>query len=100
MFLHIVPVRRAEALDLLRRGLDGIATVMSVDEALAAGLFGEPSAVSPELRRRLGDILVLPYLGHFVWWHEPGLIANRLNGHHGGLTPEELITVLGVVGEV
>ena len=100
MFLHIAPQRLAEALDLLRRGLDGIATVVSVDEALAEGLFGEASAVSAELRRRLGDILVLPHLGHFVWWHQPGLIMNRLNGHHGGLTAEELITVLGVVREI
>ena len=100
MFMHIVPERRAEALALLQRGLDGIATVMTMDDAVGAGLFGEPAAVAPELRRRLGDILVLPYLGHFVWWHEPKLLVNRLNGHHGGLTREELITVLGVVGEV
>lgn len=98
MFLHIRPERRAEALFLLRRGLDGIATVMALDEAIGAGLFGDPSGVSAECRHRLGDVLVLPYLGHFVWWHERGLISNRLNGHHGGLTPEELVTVLGVVG--
>lgn len=100
MFLHILPERRTEALDLLRHGLDGIAAVTSVDQAVSEGLFGEPSDVSPELRSRLGDILVLPYLEHFVWWHQPGLISNRLNGHHGGLTPEELITVLGVAREL
>ena len=100
MFLHIRPERRAETLELLRQGLAGIAMVMAVDEAVTAGLFGDAAAVSPELRRRLGDVLVLPHLGHFVWWHEPGLIANRLNGHHGGLSAEELITVLGVVGEL
>lgn len=100
MFLHMRPDRCAEALALLKHGLDGIATVMPVDEAVAAGLFGEPAAVSPELRRRLGNVLVLPYLGHFVWWHEPGLIRNHLHGHHGGLTAEEVVTVLGVVGEV
>ncbi|MGE0698146.1 MAG: alkaline phosphatase family protein [Hyphomicrobiaceae bacterium] len=97
LFLHIRPECRAEALSLLRGGLDGIAHVMTMDEAIAAGLFGGGS-VSAEVRRRLGDILVLPYLGQFVWWREPGLIENRMNGHHGGLTPEELITVVGVVG--
>ncbi len=99
MFLHIVPERRAEGLSLLRQGLEGIAKVMTMDEAIAADLFGA-DGVSPELRRRLGDVLVLPYLGHFVWWNEPGLIVNRLNGHHGGLAAEELITVLGVAGEI
>lgn len=97
MFLHIAPERRSEALALLRQGLTGIAEVLPIDEALALGLMGDhPPA--PEVRARLGDILVLPHLGHFVWWREPGLIENRLNGHHGGLTAEELITVLGVVG--
>lgn len=100
MFLHIEPERRAEALSLLQRGLDGIATVMTVDDAVAAGLFGEPTGVSAELRRRLGDVLVLPFKEHFVWWNEPGRMGNSFHGHHGGLTSEELITVLGVVGEV
>jgi hypothetical protein len=96
MFLHVRPERRAEALELLRRHLDGIALVLPMDDALEQGLFG-PLAVHPELRRRLGDILVLPYLGHFVWWRQKGLVENHFYGNHGGLSPEELITVLGVV---
>jgi hypothetical protein len=96
VFLHVRPERRGWALDLLREGLAGIAHVMSVDAALEAGLFG-PQVVSEELRRRLGDILLLPRLGHFVWWRERGVMANRFHGHHGGLTPEEAVTVLGVI---
>jgi predicted AlkP superfamily pyrophosphatase or phosphodiesterase len=96
MFLHIVPERRAEVQARLTAGLQGQAEVMSVDDALAAGLFGaEP--VSAELRRRLGDILVLPHLGTFVWWREPGIMKNPFHGHHGGLSAEELVTMLGVV---
>jgi hypothetical protein len=94
VFLHIRPEARAEALGVLRDGLREKALVMTVDDALAEGLFGGP--VCPELRRRLGDILVLPYLGQFVWWREPGLIENKFNGHHGGLSAEEVISVLGV----
>jgi hypothetical protein len=100
MFLHLRPECRDEALSLLRDGLGDIATVMTTEAAVAEGLFGAPQSVSDELRRRIGDVLVLPRLGHFVWWHAPGLLENRLNGHHGGLTPEELITVLGVIGEL
>ena len=88
------PERREWALDLLRTELAEIAHVMTIDEALDAGLFG-PQPVSEELRRRLGDILILPRLGHFVWWRERGIMANHFYGHHGGLTPEEVITVLG-----
>jgi hypothetical protein len=96
MFLHVRPERRADVLRLLRRHLDGKALILPMDAALEEGLFG-PGPVSQELRRRLGDILILPYLGHFIWWREPGLMENTFHGHHGGLSPEEVITVLGAV---
>ena len=97
MFLHVKPERRADVLATLRDGLAGMAEVLTVDDALAAGLFGE-APVGDELRRRLGDILVLPRAEHFVWWREPGIVENAFHGHHGGLAPEELISVAGVIG--
>jgi hypothetical protein len=96
VFLHVRPQSRDRVLDLLRGALDRIAHVMPVDAALEQGLFG-PQPVCEELRRRLGDILILPRLGHFVWWREPGILANTFNGHHGGLTREEVITVFGAI---
>ncbi len=96
VFLHVRPERRSRALELLQRRLEDIALVLPMEEALQQGLFG-PSPVSPELRRRLGDILVLPYLGHFVWWRVPRLMENRFYGQHGGLSREEMTTVLGVI---
>ena len=95
VFLHVRPERRVWALDLLQRSLADIAHVMAMDAAVEQGLFG-PQPVGEELRRRLGDILILPRLGHFIWWLEPGL-WQQLHGHHGGLTPEEVITVLGAI---
>jgi hypothetical protein len=83
-------------LRLLGRELGDTALVMTVDAALEEGLFG-PRPVCEELRRRLGDILILPRLGHFVWWCERGVLVNTFNGHHGGLTAEEVITVLGAI---
>jgi hypothetical protein len=96
VFLHVRPERRDETVDLLCHELGDKAVVMTVDAALGEGLFG-PQPVGEELRRRLGDILVLPRLGHFVWWHEPGVLTNTFHGHHGGLTREEAITVLGAI---
>jgi hypothetical protein len=68
-----------------------------VDDAVSAGLFGSPD-INPELRRRLGDILILPHGHDFIWWHEPGITGNPYHGHHGGLSREEMTTVLGVLG--
>jgi hypothetical protein len=96
VFLHVRPELKETALAALHSRLDDIALVMPVEAALEQGLFG-PQPVCAELRRRLGDILILPRLGHFIWWREPGVMENLLNGHHGGLTPEEAITVLGAV---
>ena len=67
-----------------------------METALDEGLFG-PEPPSAEFRRRLGDILVLPYPGKFIWWRKPGLLANSFHGHHGGLAAEELITLIGAV---
>ncbi len=94
-FLHVKHEYRDAALDLLHRHLDGEAAIMTMDAALEMGLFG-PQPVAAETRRRLGDILVLPRAGRFIFWREKGLLENRFHGHHGGLAPEELITVLGV----
>ncbi len=96
VFLHVRPERRAEVIDLLHRHLDDIALIMPMEAALEQGLFG-PQPVCAELRRRLGDILILPYRNHCIWWREPGRMENIFYGHHGGLSPEEVITVLGAI---
>ena len=96
MFLHVRPERVAEVLGLLHRELDDVALILPMEQVLAEGLFG-PGPISPELRRRLGDILILPYPGTFIWWREPGRMQNDFYGHHGGLSPQELITVVGTI---
>lgn len=96
VFLHVRPEHVGAALRLLHKELDEVALILPMNEALAEGLFGA-GPISSELRRRLGDILILPYLGNFIWWCESGLLKNNFYGHHGGLSPQELITVLAVV---
>lgn len=96
VFLHVRPERRDSVMNTLQAGLDGTALVMTTDEALGQELFG-PGPISPELRRRIGDVLILPFDGHFVWWQEHGVMGNAFNGHHGGLAPNELISALGAI---
>lgn len=99
VFLHVKPERKDDVLALLQRHLDGKALVMPMEDALALDLFG-PGPVCAELLHRLGDILILPYLGHFIWWRQKGLMENTFHGHHGGLSPEEVTTVLGVIDKL
>ena len=96
MFLHLKPDRIETALELLREKLREVAHVLPVDEALSRGLFGRQVAGTC-LRARLGDVVILPRPGHFIWWRQKGLLENRFHGHHGGLSAAELISVLGVV---
>jgi len=98
LFLHVKPDRVGEVLALLKRELDGAATVLTIDDAIAEGLFG--AVVGDELRRRLGDILVLAHDGYFVGWREPGLMENHFNGHHGGLAANELISVFAATDRI
>ena len=94
VFLHVRPERREAVQALLERELKAEAMVLPMAAALRLGLFG-PRPVSDELRRRLGDILILPYLGQFIWWRQRGRLENTFHGHHGGLTAEEITTVIG-----
>jgi hypothetical protein len=96
VFLHVKPERRESTLRTLQQTLDGKALVLPMEEVLGHGLFG-PDAVSDELRRRLGDILILPHADQFIWWRQKGIMANHFNGHHGGLAPDELITIFGAI---
>ena len=37
---------------------------------------------------------MLPYAGESVFWYEAGRFEQRFRGAHGGLSPEEMETVL------
>ena len=61
--------------------------VMTSEEALRRGLWGFESP-SPEVRARLGDLVVLARRRKLVLWPREEF---KLRGMHGGLTEEELL---------
>jgi predicted AlkP superfamily pyrophosphatase or phosphodiesterase len=89
MFLHVKPERLDEAIALLQRNLNGIATVYRVQEYIDQGYFGTTSP-SQAFMTRVGNALILPEPSQTVWWHEHGKFAMNFAGHHGGLTPAEM----------
>ncbi len=95
VFLHVREDKLQYLLDLLQRILQGKALVIRTKTALAEGLFGPPP-YSLTFLNRLGNLLILPYAGQTVWWYEKDVMEVKFIGSHGGLSPEEMISVLAV----
>ena len=92
MFLYIKDDLLEEAQSFLARRLEGTADVVKTEYLIENGYFGPE--VSSRLRERVGNLVILPYRYESVWWYEKGKFEQKFYGHHGGLTPEEMETVL------
>jgi predicted AlkP superfamily pyrophosphatase or phosphodiesterase len=92
MFLYIKDDLLEEAQAFLASRLEGKADVVRSEWLMDNGYFGPD--VSSRLRERVGNLVILPYRYESVWWYEKGKFEQRFYGHHGGLTPEEMETVL------
>ena len=92
MFLYIKDDRLEEAQSFLAPRLEGKADVVKTERLIEDGYFGPE--VSSRLRERVGNLVILPYRYESVWWYEKDKFEQRFYGHHGGLTPEEMETVL------
>jgi predicted AlkP superfamily pyrophosphatase or phosphodiesterase len=89
MFLYIKEEYIDEAISQLQQRLIGRAEVYRTEELLTQHFFGlqEPS---PTFLARLGNVIILPYKYETVWWYEEGKFAMHFQGHHGGLTADEM----------
>ncbi|MGH8877551.1 MAG: alkaline phosphatase family protein [Stackebrandtia sp.] len=87
-YLHTRPGAGADTLAAWRETLGDRAEVLTRDEAVATGRFGE---VRPDHLPRIGDIVVTAKRDHAVFdsaIDPPGLLA--LRGMHGGMTAAEM----------
>ena len=92
LFLYIREDMLEEAQSLLAKGLKGKAEVVTTETLIEEGYFGVE--VSSRFRERVGNLVILPYRYESVWWYEKDRFEMRFYGHHGGLTPQEMETVL------
>ena len=92
MFLYIKDDLIDEAQSFLAPRLDGKADVMRTETLIENGYFGPE--VSSRFRERVGNLVILPYRYESVWWYEKDKFEQQFYGHHGGLTPQEMETVL------
>jgi len=89
MFLHVKKERIDEAVALLQKYLSGRAEVYYTEQLVAQHFFGS-SQPSRAFLTRVGNVVILPYQHETVWWYEEGKFDMHFQGHHGGLTPEEM----------
>ncbi|EQD73427.1 type I phosphodiesterase/nucleotide pyrophosphatase, partial [mine drainage metagenome] len=94
-FFRARPGRREALAAALTRRLPAGARILGVDQALAAGLFGPPP-YHPELRERIGDLIVLPPVpsGLLGATPRPESRSPDFLGSHSGLEPAELLVPL------
>jgi hypothetical protein len=92
MFLYVKDDLLEEAQTFLATRLEGRADVARTEDLIEGGYFGPE--VSTRFRERAGNLIILPYQYESVWWYEKGKHEQRFYGHHGGLTPQEMETVL------
>ena len=92
MFLYIKEDLLDEALAFLTLRFEGKADVVRTESLIEHGYFGPE--VSSRFRERVGNLVILPYRFESVWWYEKGKFEQKFYGHHGGLTPQEMETVL------
>jgi hypothetical protein len=87
-FLYIRAGLVDEAQAFLTPRLEGRAEVRKVADLMSEGYFGP--VLSPRFCARAGDLVILPYRYESVWWYEKNKFEQRYQGHHGGLTPQEM----------
>lgn len=92
MFLHVKDDLLEEAQAFLTPRLEGKADVVKTEYLIDEGYFGPE--VSSRFRERVGNLVILPYRYESVWWYEKDKFEQRFYGHHGGLTPQEMETIL------
>ena len=92
MFLYIREEMLDEAQAFLAPRLAGRADTVKTESLIRDGFFGPE--VSSRFRERAGNLVILPYERETVWWYEKDKFEMKFRGHHGGLTHQEMETIL------
>lgn len=90
-FLHIIPEKLSGAKRRLESSLDQKALVCETKALIQEGFFGTKQ-VSKAFENRVGNLVILPYENHSVWWDDPRY-EKKFCAMHGGLTPQEMETI-------
>jgi hypothetical protein len=90
LLLYVRDEHLPEVEALLTRELAGRAEIWRTSELIRRGVLGAPASET-QLIERLGNLVVLPHRFESVGWYEKDRFEQKYYGHHGGLTPEEML---------
>lgn len=91
--MHIKDGKLKETKEFLESKLVGIAEIVESKEAIRRGLFGLGRSTDRFIER-IGNLMILPYDNHTIWYEHIKGERFKLRSHHGGLNPEEMMTYL------
>jgi hypothetical protein len=95
VFLHINQNELEKMHSFLSNKLKEKAQVVKTEEAIRMGLFGSGKP-RKEFYDRVGNLLILPYKNHTVWYqHVKGKKLDLL-GIHGGLSEDEMLVPFAI----
>jgi hypothetical protein len=81
---------KGQVIDAIERDFSDLLAWIDPHDAIEAGLFG-PGMAHPEMRHRIGDLIVIPRLGSRVW--DVGRAKQPIS-MHGGLSDWEMLVPL------
>jgi hypothetical protein len=87
VLFHVCDGMHDDFANAFRQRFSEGAALLSTEEAQSMGLFG-PVPLSDEARRRVGDFVSVAFNRGVLLYEPKG--DDRLLGHHGGLTPDEM----------
>ncbi len=92
-FLHIEDEKLLSVKERLEKQFKGIAEIYLTQELIQSGFFGR-KRVSQKLLDRIGNLVILPYADESIWWFQKHHFEQHFYGAHGGLTPDEMESIL------
>lgn len=96
VFLHIDSRKLNRVEKVISRLFQNKAAVIKTNLAINSGLFGN-GTVSRRFKQRVGNLMILPHRNHTIWYRHPKTKKTKHFGHHGGLTPEEMLIPLAAI---
>jgi len=94
-YLRVEDGELGRAMEYLEKKLDGVASVLTTEDAITQGLFGI-NKPSRKFKRRTGNLMILPHGNNTVWYRYRKGDSLALRGHHGGLSKDEITIPLAV----